>query len=170
MRTAALTSILSLSIALSTTLAAGADTTSDPATIGTTQSMTVSPTDMTALDSATKHYLDSALNNQDAFFASTTDHYQGISLDGKTYSSGQVYGLVQVKKQPLSGLVTRVKIIDAHHLCTTFDETATFNGVADTIDSEGAHGINQTWVHKITFVRDANGNFLVSRDQVLAMN
>ena len=91
MRALALCSVLSLTLAVSTPLAAGADTPSDPALIGTVQSMTVSPTDMSALDSATEHYLDSALNNEDAFFASTTSHYVGVSVDGTSYSSGQVF-------------------------------------------------------------------------------
>ena len=43
-------------------------------------------------------------------------------------------------------------------------------GFAQDLDSLGAHEVSHTWIHKITFVRDANGKFLVSRDQVLTMN
>jgi hypothetical protein len=147
--------------------AAGAFAQTEPPTIGTVQTMTVSPKDMSALKAATAHYLESALGDEQGFYASLTPDYLGVGISGKTYSPGSVYGAVQVLKNQLSGIVTRVKVVDAHHLGDTFDETALIGGTADTIDSGGARSVNATWVHKITFKRDANGNFKVARDQVL---
>jgi hypothetical protein len=139
----------------------------EPPTIGTVQTMTVSPKDMAALKAATSHYLESALGDEKAFYASLTPDYVGVGISGKTYSPGSVYGAVQVLKQPLAGVVTRVKVIDAHHLGDQFDETALIGGTADTIDSAGPRSVSATWVHKITFKRDADGTLKVQRDQVL---
>jgi hypothetical protein len=130
--------------------------------------MTVSPKVMAELKSATQHYLDAALNDQDAFLASVSPDYRAVSNAGKSYSAGQVYGFVQGLKLQLSGIVTNVQVIDAHHLGSVYDETAVFAGSADTIDSQGAGTRAGRWLHKITFVRANSGALTVSRDQVIA--
>ena len=130
--------------------------------------MTVSPKVLSELKSATQHYLDAALNDQGAFFASVSPDYRAISKAGKSYSAGDVFGIVQGLKLQLSGIVSNVRIIDAHHLGYVYDETAVLAGSADTIDSAGAHTVSGSWLHKITFVRATNGALTVSRDEVIA--
>jgi hypothetical protein len=163
-----MSSFLSLAIASTSAFAALADTTADTPTIGRVQTMTVSPKELAELKSATQHYLDAALDDEDTFFASVTPSYRGVSIAGRSYSVGQVFGAVQNFKQALSGIVTHVRVIDAHHLGNVYDETAVIGGSADTIDSVGARSVAATWIHKITFNRAADGTLLVARDQVLA--
>jgi hypothetical protein len=161
-------SIVSLALVSACGFAAIADPGSDPATIGKVQSMTVSPKVMAELKSATQHYLDAALNDQDAFFASVSPDYRAVSKAGKSFSAGQVYGIAQGLKLELSGIISNVRVIDAHHLGNVYDETAVLAGSADTIDSQGARTVAASWLHKITFVRASSGALTVSRDQVIA--
>ncbi len=172
MRTHALSSLLTLALAASATLPALAQSAAAPAatpasTIGTVQTMTVSPKDLGVLKATTTKYLESALGDEQGFYALLAPGYLGVNTSGKTFTPGQVYGAVQVLKQPLSGIVTRVKVIDAHHVGDLYDETALIGGTADTIDAAEAHPVSATWVHKITFKKQADGSFLIQRDQVL---
>ncbi len=175
MRTPVLSSLLTLALAASASLPALAQSSgaampnATPAsTIGTVQTMTVSPKDMATLRSTTAKYLESALGDEQGFYSMLAPGYLGVGMTGKTYTPGQVYGAVQVLKQPLSGIVSRVKVIDAHHVGDLYDETALIGGTADTIDSSGnGHSVAATWVHKITFKRQPDGSFLIQRDQVL---
>jgi hypothetical protein len=160
-----LPSLLFASALLANVTPVGAQPT--PGTIGTVQTMTVTPREMDALRAATNGYLQAALDDETAFYAAVSNDYVGINTDGKTYRPGQVFGLVQAAKLNLGGILTRTKVIDAHHLGDLYDETAVLGGSADTIDAGGARVITAAWLHKITFRRRPDGSFQVTRDQVL---